>query len=337
MSTRSAARPLIRLVALGFLLAVTLAAGEIAARLTRPPPRPLEPSHPVHFNREGFHDADHEVAKPAATYRALCLGDSFTFARGIPLRDSFCHRIGRHLEDGLRRDGRPETVEMVSFAREGLSTAREVALLEHYRALDKAPDVLVLGYVLNDPEDESDSAALHALREPTLVRHPRGALAVLVRHSALAARVFERVENTRRYRALKHYYRHLHDPAYPGWQKVRDSFARLAELTRASATHVVVAIFPLLDFPLGRRYPFRAIHARVAELARASGFDAIDLLPVLEPHAGPRLVLAPGIDPHPSAQAHHLVAEAIAGEITRAGWLAAPPTPSPAPQPSGEP
>ncbi len=84
---------------------------------------------------------------------------------------------------------------------------------------------------------------------------------------------------------------------------------------------MVVAIFPLLDFPLGARYPFAELHAKVATLARESGLGVLDLLPVLAPHAGPELLLVPGADPHPSARAHRLVAEALAGELAARGWL----------------
>jgi len=321
------ARPGVFVVAFSAILVMALALGEILARLTfhpvSPPPAGAADVHPL--NPAGFHDVEHEVAKPAGTYRLMCLGDSFTFARGIPFNDTFCRRAGAQLEQHLGAKGQAEHVEEINIAREGLSTVREVQMLERHHALDLAPDVLVLGFVLNDPEDESRPAELKELHEPVLRREPAGWLAPLTHASRLADLTFERVENTRRYHALVHYYRELFHDDYPGWPMCQASFQHLAELTRASGTHVLVVIFPLLDFQLDSHYPFRRLHERAAALAHANGFEVLDLLPVYAPHEGPGLVRFPGFDPHPSVEAHHLAARAISTEIERLGWMKAAP------------
>lgn len=304
-----------------------VAVGEVGARLVAPLPwnGPREAAPRVHLNALELHDVDHVLEKPAGVRRVLCLGDSFTFARGVPIDANYCALLAPLLAER----GGGVTVEPINYSHEGYSTAHEVRMLEHKGGLDLAPDVIVLGYVLNDPEDEWHPLKLDALREPTLRREPSGAWGALAKRSALAQVVFQRLENTRRYGALVDYYRALHADDYLGWQQARDAFTRLGEISRERRIPVLVAIFPLLDFPLGERYPFADLHAKVAALASGSGLASIDLRPVLAPHAGPELLLVPGVDPHPSAAAHRLAGEAIAAEIARQGWLEAPPAASP--------
>lgn len=320
------ARWRVRAVALGLVCCAALAVGEVGARLVAPPPwnGPREGAPRVHLNALELHDVDHALEKPAGVRRVLCLGDSFTFARGIAMERNYCALLAPLLAE---RGG--VTVEPINYSHEGYSTAHEVRMLEHKGGLDLAPDVIVLGYVLNDPEDEWHPLKLDALRAPTLRREPGGAWSALAERSALARLVFSRLENTRRHRALVDYYRALHADDYLGWRQAREAFARLGEISRERRIPVLVAIFPLLDFPLGERYPFADLHAKVAALASERGLASIDLLPVLAPHAGPELLLVPGVDPHPSVAAHRLAGEAIASEIARQGWLEPPPAASP--------
>ncbi len=315
-------RRAVRLLALSMMAVLSLAVGELVARVVHPlPVRGTRPPPRVALNAIGQHDAEHDMPKPPGTFRVLCLGDSFTFGRGIEISDLYCHRLERLLESHLLRKNDHTQVEAINFSAEGFSTARELLMLERRGGLEYQPDVLVLGYVLNDPEDESHPDELKHLREPTMVWHPSGWLARLTQTSALAGWVYERVENTRRYRAFERYYRFIHSPAYPGWQRCQEAFQRIAELTQASGTKVLVAIFPFIDFPLGEKYPFGDLHEKVAELARANGFAVLDLRPTLAAHESPALQRVFGLDPHPSAGAHHLAARAIADEIARLGWL----------------
>ncbi len=318
-----------RAVALGLVCCTAAAVGEVGARLVAPPPAsgPREAAPRVRLNSREFHDVDHALEKPAGVRRVLCLGDSFTFARGVPSDANYCALLAPLLAE--RAGG--VTVEPINYSHEGYSTAHEVRMLERKGGLDLAPDAIVLGYVLNDPEDEWHPLKLDALREPTLRREPSGAWGALVGRSALARLAFGRLENTRRHNALVDYYRALHADDYLGWRQARDAFARLGEISRERRIPVLVAIFPLLDFALGDRYPFADLHAKVAALASENGLAAFDLLPVLAPHVGPELLLVPGVDPHPSARAHRLVGEALAGELASRGWLDSPPTPSAAP------
>lgn len=312
----------VRVIALAILLALALSGGELVARVAHPrSTRGMGPPPGVALNAIGQHDVDHDMPKPPGTFRVLCLGDSFTFGRGIDIPDLYCHRLERLLESHLRRSQNRARVESLSFAAEGYSTARELRMLEHRGGLDYRPDVLVLGYVLNDPEDDSRLAELKLLREPTMVRHATGWLKRLTDASALTGWMYQRLENTRRYRAFERYYHFIHRPEYPGWRRCQESFQRLAELTKASGTQVLVAIFPFVDFPLGEKYPFEDLHEQVAELARSNGFAALDLRPTLAAHESPALQRVFGLDPHPSAGANHLVARAIADEIVRLGWL----------------
>ena len=93
-----------------------------------------------------------------------------------------------------------------------------------------------------------------------------------------------------------------------------DAFRKIGKATRDRGTQVVVAIFPVLPREDWGGYPYRDLHARVSEAARAEQFRVVDLLPVFSPFPPRDLRLSPE-DDHPGRLAHDLAARALSGEI----------------------
>lgn len=112
---------------------------------------------------------------------------------------------------------------------------------------------------------------------------------------------------------------------YSPRQSLDEAVEALRAFSRAAAERGIPAllvIWPVFDAPLDR-YHYRAIHWRVALLARDAGWSVLDLLPAYEGMDARQLVVEPFSDPHPSAESHGVGAEAIYRYILEAGWLGA--------------
>ena len=313
-------RVLVRTLALGSLTATALVGAEVLLRSRDPGPAPVPPITPDGpRNALGYRDRDHAREAAPGVRRLLCVGDSFTFARGIPFNKAFCQRGGRLIEKAEGFE-----VETLNVSRDGWSTKSEVTELSRRGMLRYEPDVILLSYVLNDAEDENNASALRELRRPgsdDWLRGSRGLRGYLADRSAVVGALSARIDRTRRYRALVAYYRDLHHPDHRGWQHTRLAFEQLARMAREHDARVLIAIFPLLDFPLDDRYPFGDVHERVADLATSLGFEVEDLRAIYRDRAKAEILLVPGVDAHPSEAGHELAAQALARRIRGLGWL----------------
>jgi len=96
------------------------------------------------INARGFRGPEVLKEKPAGVFRVLGLGDSFTLGRGVREEDTYL----RQLERLLNRSGQGK-FEVLNFGVEGYNTPDEAALLEG-RGLEYQPDLVLVGYYLND-------------------------------------------------------------------------------------------------------------------------------------------------------------------------------------------
>src|SRR4030095_12581803 len=164
------------------------------------------------------------------------------------------------------------------------------------------PDVVLLGYVLNDSEDAQAAETrrtedwLEARTHPPRL-FPRSALFRVV-----SARLGATIENRRRVSG----YRSMYAPDAPGWVAGRDALMRMGALCREHGVPFVVAIFPLFGNPLDDSYPFTAVHATVAQAASAAGAKVVDLLPTYRGLRWDLLVVDGVDDEHPNEIAHRL-------------------------------
>ena len=113
-------------------------------------------------NAQGFRDTrDYSYDKNPGTLRVLCLGDSQTEGFEARQESVYPEVIRRR----LLRLGRP--VEVMNTGVSGFGTAEELAFLEN-EGLKYKPDVVVLGWYANDPDDNVKSG-LFALDNGVLV------------------------------------------------------------------------------------------------------------------------------------------------------------------------
>jgi lysophospholipase L1-like esterase len=124
-------------------------------------------------NSAGFRGTrEYTMPKPAGTRRVVVLGDSFTFGFGVEDHQTYPAVLEQRLDSTCGGTD----IEVVNAGVSGFSTSQELALLEHEGA-SLAPDAVVVGFFLNDPQDNIDKAVHSVAGDSILASPPRAATA----------------------------------------------------------------------------------------------------------------------------------------------------------------
>lgn len=290
------------------LVAVDLAAVWLLSRPPKKYPVALFPEDRVR-NSAGFRDYEYPEEKAPGTFRVLGVGDSFTYGGGIDFDDAWPKRLERYLAQYRAAPGR--RFQVLNLGTPGTGTAWQVGQLRGYVRRWR-PDLIVLAYCLNDPEDAADREGLKAMRKRTwdYKLEPRsGVDGWLLEHWKLYRLVRLRLHNSAVNRGHIDYCRALHREDYPGWKKVQQAVADLGAFSRESGIPVVALVFPLFSWDMGDDYPFKGEHARIDALFKNAGIPCLDLRGAYRGLDHVTLEAVPFADPHPSD-----VAQRIAGE-----------------------
>jgi hypothetical protein len=191
-----------------------------------------------------------------------------------------------------------------------MNAVEEASRLES-EGFQYGPDVVVMGYVLNDSED-SDAAEARRAEDWAEEQHrERGALEQFFDRSALVSLVRTRVSATLENRRRITGYRSMYADSYKGWTAAKGALSAMGGMCRAHGVPLVVVIFPLFANPLDARYPFAELHAKVAQAAEQAGAKVLDLLPRYRSLDWRLLVVDGTADEHPNEIAHRIAAQAI--------------------------
>ncbi len=256
---------------------------------------------PMKTNQYGMRDTEPASEKAQSQCRIAVLGDSFTFGLGVLGEESY----PKVLEERLRMS--PELagcqVEVLNFGVIGYSSYDEDLMLK-YRVVKFSPHVVILGYVLNDPEIDPVQP-LHAHFVADSWWKP--------------FRILKLVAQVKASWEQKHlgggdYYVYLHDRRVRKWQSVVDAFADIRDVASRRDIRVLVVIFPMVEPPFKglpwEDYPYKAIHQQVKDLALRNGFRVLDLYDAFSHYPSQALVF-PGPDNHPNPLGHEVTARAI--------------------------
>jgi lysophospholipase L1-like esterase len=262
-------------------------------------------------NQAGFRDVAHELAKPPSVRRILTLGDSVTFGAMVTLEGTFSRQLQRMLDQRLPNS----RFEVVNVSRSGWNTGEELRALQDV-GLAYSPDIVVLGFVLNDAESGQEGFADRTLlsgRHDLAMRWSYVYSLVCYAHN----RLLELGSAKQDYRQ---YLLSLYEPGSSGWPECKAHLGAMAKVCRETGAGLVVVVFPILtDFA---DYPFAVVHRELAAWVTASGAEVIDLLPVYREHS-PRSLMASFADGHPNALGHALAAEAIFRKVSEVAGLQA--------------
>jgi len=103
------------------------------------------PTWTVALNSEGFRAPEFELPKPRGRLRIVCLGDSWTFGANVDQDQAY----PQQLQALLRRAFPAADVEVLNLGVFGYSSFQGLELLRQ-RALALDPDVVVIGFAMND-------------------------------------------------------------------------------------------------------------------------------------------------------------------------------------------
>ncbi|MSR61622.1 MAG: hypothetical protein EXS08_04130 [Planctomycetes bacterium] len=291
------------------------------------------------INSAGFRDREFALAKPAGVFRIVCVGDSVTFGQPKKSEESWPKALERLLNERVGT----ASFEVLNL---GVTGYNVLQVAERLRILGLAyqPDLVLYGYVLNDPQELS--IELEALRDLERASErqfheglERGALRLLA-NSRLFLWLASRVSTATPPKSGAVEFTHKRDPAFEAFQggDTRGQYFRalhddpaararlgagldaLAESTRAAGVPLALLIFPLLLDPRAGAYPLADVHTLVADEARARGFAVVDLAPALGACQRCAVDFL-----HPNAAGAELFAARAAAELGRLGLVPLPP------------
>lgn len=298
-----------KLLLLCFGLALSLGAVEVAVRVAgnfskqaRWNDRPYAFFMPS--NSHTLQDAKREP-KVSGVFRIAVVGDSFTFGPHMQLGDTF----PKKLEQMLNTNSEAQHVEVLNRGHNGASTLVETELVR--LAIQESPDLLILEITLNDAEPH-----LLSPEERAAVYQPRWLTWRVFSYWKSLGLLAKRIHNSQTATNYIEYHRKFFEEpeTHAGFAS---SLSRIAAQATEAHVPVIAVIFPLFDFPIDQRYPFKETHRIIRNDLKAADIPWIDLTRAYRNIPPERLQVIPGIDNHPNEIAHRIAAERILAALAK--------------------
>jgi lysophospholipase L1-like esterase len=301
------------------VLALATVEGFLRWNARRLPPNDYEHvtwGFPVVNNRLGFREREFEIPKPAGTFRIMVLGDSLTWGAGLTEE----HRYTRLLENRLRTECPHTEIEVLNFARPGAPTTAERDLLNEY--IDTVqPDLVVIGFCVNDPQPKTESYAVELER----YRRVFDAIEWLGRFGLRCTREFVHTKTDQflRNRGLVPHWQdaldRVYDPASAEWRDFEKALADIAAMCRVRSLPPPVLV-PLLQGSGDFNQPDESLAnilrwcRQASDAARRQGLVVVNLEEAFKREGRQDRSVNPW-DGHPSARCNEIYAEELAAGI----------------------
>lgn len=254
----------------------------------------------IKTNSHGMRDAEPRELDADTSSRIVALGDSFTFGFGAAGEDVWPMQLERMLDAlGLNKN-RP--LDVLNFGVGGYGTIDESLVLKH-KAMAWEPDLVVLAYFLNDPEDE-----------PIQPLHAHHVVPSWWQYSHLMRLGHRNLkQNEMRELGGGDYHRYLH--AHEGkWAGVVQALNDMRRVTSEAGCEMILMIFPQTPKQKWEGYKYEDLHSKVTEAGKEAGMHVIDLLPKYKQHAPPKLRVSK-TDGHPNAKGHQVAARVLSNYL----------------------
>jgi lysophospholipase L1-like esterase len=254
-------------------------------------PNPGATSEIYTINSAGFRDHEYPLEKKPGVFRIVMLGDSIVWGHGLTLQDT----IAKQLEALLNKaSDRP--FEVLNFGVSGYSTQQEVELYR-VKASRYDPDLVIVGYCLNDFEESSV--------EGDAFRH--------LYYGIFSKSYF--FDYLRRGTTNVSYNQFGYMSGPPQAQFDLHEQFRLLQ-SYCDGRRNVVVVFPILyDFD---HYFFAMEHQRIHDALEGLNYATLDLLNVYRGHASESLILHPRDRTHPNPFGAQLAAQATFDLLVKA-------------------
>jgi len=266
--------------------------------------------HRVVNNRFGFREREFSVPKKGGVFRIMVLGDSMTWGVGLAPPD----RYTGALEELLTRDFPEQPVEVLNFGRPGGPTVAERDLLEELQE-EVDPDLIVVGFCVNDPQPRSQSYSSERARLDNLydlitgLRHVglKKTYALLINRLDIVMAKLGAIPTWQE--ALDRTYQ----PDSREWGEFEQALSDIKRISDQRGLNPPVFILLIQEMTSDRPVPpyFKQWFAQAGEAAAERGFVVVDptsrFLAELvrkDLHVNPK-------DGHPSAKCHRIYAEEL--------------------------
>ena len=259
----------------------------------------------VAIDQLGLRGPEIAPEKPRGWLRIAAIGDSVTFGFGVQVEDAWPSVLERMLNEQASADG--PRYQVLDFAVGGYSS-RDEAIVVREKALALDPDLVIVGYFLNDPDNEPVQPLLMYFHEPEWWEH----LSIL--------RLVAGWRREHEFRTLGDGDPFLAFHASEGreWPTVPAAFDAIRAATSARNVHVLLVTFPAFrPTHTWEDYPYLAQHAQVLAAAAERGFDTLDVRPEFA-KSGKTVVELANDNDHPNAIGHRIAAAAICARIRSA-------------------
>jgi lysophospholipase L1-like esterase len=242
--------------------------------------------------------------KPKGVRRVMVLGDSFTEAQGVKLKDAATSVLQRELDAQA-----PGRFEVRNCGRRGTDFP---ALYEAFEAiLPYEPDLVVYALTLNDADQSEAFHARQTYVNDWILDRGRQEETPPTPHlfrSRLSAFVFDRLEAWQVGRATTRWYLDMwSEPNREGRERTYGYLREMNRRLQERGARLLVMPWPLL-IALDGRYPFTPIHDEIARFCLQAGIPHHDLWPVFKGRESETLWVHP-VDRHPNEIANRLAAE----------------------------
>jgi lysophospholipase L1-like esterase len=219
------------------------------------------------INSDGFRGEDFYPAKDRR--QVLFIGDSYTFGWGVDQNQVLSESVERVLANP------PYNLDIQAYnlGVPGYNTFQEYHLLQ--QAVDRyAPDLVVLGYVLNDAEPQQSVPQ----RPSTRYKYARSWLFAYLKEQ-INYYIFdgEPVLNTGVVDVLTDYSTAMQENG-PAWAESRQAFVDMISLCHQRNIPFVVLIYPDYTVAFDDTYSYQDIHEEVFAWAVKSGVRTVDML-----------------------------------------------------------
>jgi lysophospholipase L1-like esterase len=246
----------------------------------------------IAINAAGFRDDAFPATLPDEVYRIVVLGDSVAWGWGVPMPAAFSQVLERQLHE---RRWPPRASPIVyNLAVDGYSTAQKIRLLET-RGLALQPSLVLLSYVLNDPDTRDGGLAQYYASNMAPVALGKSALTSLLD----------------RWHGYPREYHHRIHARYRN--QTITQFRHLGQISRARQVPILVILSPVFRFQPEQPYAWQDLHDFIQGLCEANALAFLDLYTSFRG----RDAAAYAYDVwHPTSEGHALIAQAIVEYLT---------------------
>ncbi|GJM16954.1 MAG: hypothetical protein DHS20C13_22810 [Thermodesulfobacteriota bacterium] len=255
----------------------------------------------IRTNSYGMRDDEPVISDSDPARRIVVIGDSFTFGYRVGGEDTYPNVLEKILNE---QNGRTR-FEVLNLGVGGYTTRQEAIALKH-KGLKWDPELIIIGYVLNDPEIDSLQPLPAFFNETKWWQH---------------VNIFRLIAKFKQIYDVKmlgggDYYIYLHKDERK-WQSVVSGFESIKNAAKEKNIPVLLIIFPTIDNE-GLRvkdgfwdsYKYKDLHNKVENIADENGFYVIDLYDYYSNYPPQDLVSTP-TDNHPNELGHRIAGEAI--------------------------